>query len=194
VDHDLVEVQAGTDLTSGFPQPRDHGGGKVEAPFPLAGTPRDLGAEPFDEALQFGTELVTLDMDAGAHQSPDPPGPLLVHTGQRARQHPAGDTPPSGVDGGDHPFRAHQRHGCAVGRMHRQRRPRDGCHGGIGRSAGTVTVSCRPASTSGHTIATVTYDLTALGEDGEGDLAELSGDYDGFLAGWEAAIAPLAPR
>jgi hypothetical protein len=51
--------------------------------------------------------------------------------------------------------------------------------------AGTVTVRCRPAGE--HTVAEVTYDLTALGP--EHDVERFAAGYDDFLAEWERAIA-----
>lgn len=65
-----------------------------------------------------------------------------------------------------------------------------------GRTAGTVTVSCSAAPSSGTTSVQVRYELTALGPEGRQDLAELAGDYPAFLDGWRRAIeeAGLAHR
>jgi hypothetical protein len=42
---------------------------------------------------------------------------------------------------------------------------------------------------SGTTIATVTYDMTALSEDGDRWLAEFAAGYDDYLDHWCHAIA-----
>ena len=42
---------------------------------------------------------------------------------------------------------------------------------------------------SGTTIATVTYDMTALSGDGERWLAEFAAGYDSYLDHWSHAIA-----
>jgi hypothetical protein len=51
--------------------------------------------------------------------------------------------------------------------------------------AGTVSVRCDPDGD--HTVATVDYELTALGPDA--DLQAFAAGYDDFLAGWEREIA-----
>lgn len=58
----------------------------------------------------------------------------------------------------------------------------------VGRTAGTVTVTCSPAPTPGSTSVRVRYELTALGPEGRQDLAELADDYPAFLDGWRRAI------
>jgi hypothetical protein len=57
-----------------------------------------------------------------------------------------------------------------------------------GVKAGTVSVRCEPDGE--HTVATVGYELTALGP--EADLAAFAAEYDEFLAGWEREIAARA--
>jgi hypothetical protein len=57
-----------------------------------------------------------------------------------------------------------------------------------GRRAGTVEVECAPG-VDGATIATVTYDMTALGRAGEQWLTAFAAGYEGFMADWRAAIA-----
>jgi len=54
-----------------------------------------------------------------------------------------------------------------------------------GVQAGTVSVRCEPDGAG--TVATVGYELTALGPDA--DLAAFAAGYDDFLAGWEREIA-----
>ena len=54
-----------------------------------------------------------------------------------------------------------------------------------GVSAGTVTVSLRPEGEG--TVATVTYDLTALGDDA--GLERFAAGFDDMLATWERLIA-----
>jgi hypothetical protein len=56
-----------------------------------------------------------------------------------------------------------------------------------GRRAGTVEVKC--AAGEPGTIATVTYDMTALSESGVRWLAEFAAGYETFLASWRDAIA-----
>ena len=53
---------------------------------------------------------------------------------------------------------------------------------------GTVSVRCRPAGDG--TVATVGYELTALGP--EADLAAFEAEYEAVLAGWEREIAARA--
>jgi hypothetical protein len=55
-------------------------------------------------------------------------------------------------------------------------------------TAGTVSVTCRPASTEGHTTVQVQYALTALSADGADELSDMAASYESFLAGWEQAI------
>jgi hypothetical protein len=57
-----------------------------------------------------------------------------------------------------------------------------------GVSAGTVTVSCVEAEAGASTFE-VSYDLTALGEDGRTRIAELERGYAAEIAEWERAIA-----
>ena len=57
-----------------------------------------------------------------------------------------------------------------------------------GVQAGTVSVACAPDGAG--TVATVGYELTALGPDA--DLATFAAGYDDFLAGWEREIAARA--
>ena len=54
-----------------------------------------------------------------------------------------------------------------------------------GVQAGTVSVRCEPDGAG--TVATVGYELTALGPDA--DLAAFADRYVGLLAGWEREIA-----
>jgi hypothetical protein len=56
-----------------------------------------------------------------------------------------------------------------------------------GIRAGTIEVACADDG-SGTTIATVTYDMTALSVDGERWLAEFAAEYDGYLDHWRDAI------
>ncbi len=56
-----------------------------------------------------------------------------------------------------------------------------------GIRAGTVEVACADDE-SGTTIATVTYDMTALSADGERWLAEFAAGYDRYLDHWSHAI------
>lgn len=56
-----------------------------------------------------------------------------------------------------------------------------------GFRAGTIEVACA-GDGSGATIATVTYDMTALSADGELWLAEFAAGYDGYLDHWCHAI------
>ena len=56
-----------------------------------------------------------------------------------------------------------------------------------GIRAGTIEVVCADDG-SGTTIATVTYDMTALSADGERWLAEFAAEYDGYLDHWRRAI------
>ena len=58
-----------------------------------------------------------------------------------------------------------------------------------GRRAGTVEVVCA-AGRTGASVAFVTYELTALSEEGEAELAAWTADwYAGYLREWEGAIA-----
>jgi Polyketide cyclase / dehydrase and lipid transport len=57
-----------------------------------------------------------------------------------------------------------------------------------GIRAGTIEVACADAG-SGTTIATVTYDMTALSADGEGWLADFAAGYDAYLDHWCHAIS-----
>jgi hypothetical protein len=57
-----------------------------------------------------------------------------------------------------------------------------------GIQAGTVSVRCD--ADGDHTVATVGYELTALGPGA--DLAAFAAGYDAFLAGWEREIAARA--
>jgi hypothetical protein len=57
-----------------------------------------------------------------------------------------------------------------------------------GVQAGTVSVRCEPDGDD--TVATVGYELTALGP--EADLAAFDAEYEAFLAGWEREIAARA--
>ena len=57
-----------------------------------------------------------------------------------------------------------------------------------GIRAGTIEVACADDG-SGTTIATVTYDMTALSADGERWLAEFAAGYDGYLEHWRHAIS-----
>jgi hypothetical protein len=54
-----------------------------------------------------------------------------------------------------------------------------------GVQAGTVSVRCEPDGAG--TVATVGYELTALGPDA--DLAAFAAGYADFMAGWERQIA-----
>jgi hypothetical protein len=56
--------------------------------------------------------------------------------------------------------------------------------------AGTVSVRCVPDG--GHTVAEVTYDLTALTPDAR--LERFAAGYDDFMAHWERAIADATSR
>jgi hypothetical protein len=57
--------------------------------------------------------------------------------------------------------------------------------------AGTITVTL--VNGNGHTNVTVTYELTALGADGEQRLREFAAGYRAFIQSWQDAIAAL-PR
>lgn len=57
-----------------------------------------------------------------------------------------------------------------------------------GIRAGTIEVACADDG-SGTTIATVTYDMTALSEGGDRWLAEFAAGYDDHLDHWSHAIA-----
>ena len=57
-----------------------------------------------------------------------------------------------------------------------------------GVSAGTVEVRVRAAGADAAS-AEVTYDLTALTDDGDARLAELESGYDAFLESWREAIS-----
>jgi hypothetical protein len=59
-----------------------------------------------------------------------------------------------------------------------------------GVSAGTVTVVLRPDGEA--TVAEVTYDLTALGDDA--DLERFAEGFDGMMAAWERLIGDAAGR
>jgi hypothetical protein len=52
-----------------------------------------------------------------------------------------------------------------------------------GQLAGTVEVRLRPGE------AEVTYDLTALNDHAQSELEHFAAGYEGFMAGWERAIA-----
>jgi hypothetical protein len=56
-----------------------------------------------------------------------------------------------------------------------------------GIRAGTIEVACADDG-SGTTIATVTYDMTALSADGERWLTEFAAGYDRYLDHWYDAI------
>ncbi|MFA9431967.1 SRPBCC family protein [Egicoccus sp. AB-alg2] len=56
-----------------------------------------------------------------------------------------------------------------------------------GRTAGTVTVVCAPATRT-TTDVRVVYDLTALSPEGRRDVADLAADYPAHLEGWRQAI------
>ena len=53
--------------------------------------------------------------------------------------------------------------------------------------AGTIEVTCADDG-NGNTAATVTYDMTALTEDGDLWLAEFAAEYDAYLDHWSHAI------
>jgi hypothetical protein len=57
-----------------------------------------------------------------------------------------------------------------------------------GLRAGTVEVECAPAADD-TTIATVTYDMTALGEPGEHWLSAFAAGFPAFLEEWRTSIA-----
>jgi hypothetical protein len=57
-----------------------------------------------------------------------------------------------------------------------------------GDHAGLITVEC-DAAPDGTTQARVTYDLTALSEEGAMDLETFAAGYDAFMAHWRDAIA-----
>jgi hypothetical protein len=57
-----------------------------------------------------------------------------------------------------------------------------------GRWAGLVDVRCRPEGPDA-TCAAVTYDLTALTEEGETALQEFAAGYDEYLAEWERVLS-----
>jgi hypothetical protein len=57
-----------------------------------------------------------------------------------------------------------------------------------GQDAGTVTVTL-----ASETEVTVSYDLTALSEQGAAHLAQFAASYPQFLAHWEQAIGRAAP-
>jgi hypothetical protein len=59
-----------------------------------------------------------------------------------------------------------------------------------GFDAGTVSVTLEDAD--GQTDVTVTYDLTALTEEGTRQLRRFADDYPGFLRSWHDAIAAAA--
>jgi len=62
-----------------------------------------------------------------------------------------------------------------------------------GRRAGTVEVRCE-ATGAASTVVRVTYELTALGDAGDADLAGWSEAwFAGYLAGWERDIARGLP-
>jgi hypothetical protein len=56
-----------------------------------------------------------------------------------------------------------------------------------GLRAGTIEVACADDG-NGSTVATVTYDMTALTEDGDLWLAEFAAEYDAYLDHWYHAI------
>jgi hypothetical protein len=62
-----------------------------------------------------------------------------------------------------------------------------------GTLAGFVTVQCREES-PGRTTAEVTYDLTALGGDGEAALREFAKGYAHSIDRWQQLIAAALPR
>jgi hypothetical protein len=57
-----------------------------------------------------------------------------------------------------------------------------------GRWAGLVEVRCRPDGPEA-TCAEVTYDLTALTDEGEAALQEFAAGYDDYLGEWEKALS-----
>ncbi len=57
-----------------------------------------------------------------------------------------------------------------------------------GNRAGTIEVVCADDGT-GATVATVTYDMTALSATGEQWLAKFAAGYDAYLDHWSHAIA-----
>ena len=58
-----------------------------------------------------------------------------------------------------------------------------------GRQAGTVTVAIHPAGD--HSEVEVTYQLTALTDDGAGRLREFAERYPAYLRSWQDAISAL---
>ena len=56
-----------------------------------------------------------------------------------------------------------------------------------GIRAGTIEVTCADDG-NGNTAAAVTYDMTALTEDGDLWLADFAADYDAYLDHWSHAI------
>ncbi|WP_211216012.1 SRPBCC family protein [Catelliglobosispora koreensis] len=60
-------------------------------------------------------------------------------------------------------------------------------------NAGTVTVTLDEVH-DGHSRVTVDYDLTALSDTGERELAEFASGYPAFLRSWETAIATALDR
>ncbi|MEU4543650.1 hypothetical protein [Nonomuraea dietziae] len=64
-----------------------------------------------------------------------------------------------------------------------------------GSRAGTVTVTLEPVKTSveasaarGASLARVTYELTALSDEGERELRRFADGYQAYLSSWEEAI------
>ncbi|MFB9528117.1 hypothetical protein [Nonomuraea roseola] len=64
-----------------------------------------------------------------------------------------------------------------------------------GSRAGTVTVTLEPVEASvgasearGESLVRVTYDLTALSDEGERELRRFAGGYQVYLSSWEEAI------
>jgi hypothetical protein len=59
--------------------------------------------------------------------------------------------------------------------------------------AGVVEVSCQP-NHDGSTTATVTYDMTALSDDGETALHDFAAHYQQYMEHWHGAIAATVGR
>jgi hypothetical protein len=57
------------------------------------------------------------------------------------------------------------------------------------RTAGLVTVTCRPQGHSRCSRIGVTYSLTALSDAGIDDIRDLEQDYEGYLRGWQVAAS-----
>jgi len=60
-----------------------------------------------------------------------------------------------------------------------------------GMTAGTVEVTLEDRG--GASEITVTYELTALGEQGRAHLAEFAKGYDAYLRSWQQAITSVLP-